>query len=206
MEEKDIHSELASIRLLMERSARFISLSGLSGVLAGVYALIGAFTAYQIVFSRYQGLTIRDTYADQPGIYHQLFFIAVAVLLLSVGTCIWLSIRQAIKKGESYWNPVSRRLLTNMAIPLFTGGSFILILLLRAQYELIASACLLFYGLALIAGSHYTYTVVAWLGAVDIILGLIAALVPEHGPVLWITGFGLLHIIYGSFMHFKYKQ
>jgi hypothetical protein len=117
-----------------------------------------------------------------------------------------LSIREAKKKNENYWNPVSKRLISSMAIPLFTGGLFIIILLLKAEYSLIASACLIFYGLSLISASQYTFSDVRWLGFCQIILGLMAAMIPESGLWFWVFGFGFLHIIYGSVMHFKYNQ
>lgn len=206
MEEKDIHSELASIRTLMERSSKFLSLSGLSGVMAGIYALIGAFIGYRIVNEKYNSLSISDSYTDNSLIYHQLILIAALVLLLSVLSGILLSIRQAKKRGENYWNPVSRRLISSMLIPLFTGGLFIIILFLRLEYDLIASACLIFYGLSLISASQYTFSDVKWLGCCQIILGLLAALIPASGFLFWVIGFGLLHIIYGTVMHFKYNR
>lgn len=206
MEEKDIHAELASIRSLMERSSRFLSLSGLSGVLAGIYASIGAFIAYKLVFEKHNSLTISDSYIENPSIYHVLYLIATVVLVLSILTGILLSIREAKKKKEQYWNPVSKRLIANMAIPLVTGGIFILILISKAEYQFIAASCLLFYGLALIAASQYTFSDVKYLGFCQIILGLLAALTPESGLLFWIAGFGVLHIIYGTIMHFKYKQ
>lgn len=206
MEEKDIHSELASIRSLMERSSKFLSLSGLSGVMAGIYALIGAFIGYRIVNEKYNSLSISDSYTDNTLIYHQLILIAALVLLLSVLSGILLSIRQAKKRGENYWNPVSRRLISSMLIPLFTGGLFIIILFLRQEYDLIASACLIFYGLSLISASQYTFSDVKWLGICQIILGLLAALIPTSGLLFWVIGFGLLHIIYGTVMHFKYNR
>ncbi len=204
MQEKDIYSELNSIRSLMERSTKFISLSGLSGIMAGIYAILGAALAYKIVYAeamlKYQGssLAIETLW--------QLIFIAAAVLIFSVVTGIWLTIRQARKKGEKFWNPVSRRLLVNMAIPLVTGGLFALALILQGSYELVIAACLIFYGLALISGSHYTLSDVKWLGVFEIIIGLLAALFPAYGLLFCILGFGLLHILYGSIMHFKYKQ
>jgi len=190
----------------MERSSRFLSLSGLSGVMAGIYALIGAFIGYNIVNEKYGSLTISDSYSDNSLVYHQLLLIASAILLLSVLTCLLLSIRQAKKKGENYWNPVSKRLISSMAIPLFTGGLFIIILLLKAEYNLVASACLIFYGLSLISASQYTFSDVKWLGFCQITLGLLAALIPESGLWFWVFGFGLLHIIYGALMHFKYNR
>ena len=206
MEEKDIHSELSSIRSLMERSSKFLSLSGLSGVMAGIYALIGAFIGYRIVNEKYGSLAISDSYTDNHIIYHQLIMIAVLILLLSISSGLLLSIRQAKKKGENYWNPVSRRLISSMLIPLFTGGLFIIILFLRLEYDLIASACLIFYGLSLISASQYTFSDVKWLGICQIILGLMAALIPASGLLFWVIGFGLLHIIYGTVMHFKYNR
>jgi hypothetical protein len=206
MEEKDIHSELASIRSIMERSSKFLSLSGLSGILAGIYASAGALIAYNLVFEKYNNLIITDSYSDSPSIYHSLFIVAALVLSLSIATAILLSIREAKKKKENYWNPVSKRLITNMAIPLITGGLFIAILILKSDYKLIAASCHLFYGLALISASQYTFSDVKYLGTCQIILGLLSGLMPEYAFIFWLTGFGFLHIVYGSIMHFKYKQ
>jgi len=206
MQEKDIYNELSSIRNLMERSTKFISLSGLSGVLAGIYALIGAFIGYKLVDSNFGELDYRDQYVTEPRILLELFLIAVTVLLLSLLTCIFLTIRQARKRGENFWNPVSQRLVVNMSIPLFTGGLFMLILLFQGSYGIIAPASLIFYGLSLIAGSQFTFSDVKWLGYCQIIIGLAAMLFPAYSILFWMMGFGLLHIIYGSVMHFKYKQ
>ncbi|MCX2479463.1 hypothetical protein OQY15_10210 [Pedobacter sp. MC2016-15] len=206
MQEKDIYNELSSIRNLMERSTKFISLSGLSGVLAGIYALIGAFIGYKLVDSDFGELDYKDQYVTEPRVLLELFLIAVTVLLLSLLTCIFLTIRQARKRGENFWNPVSQRLVVNMSIPLFTGGLFMLILLFQGSYGIIAPASLIFYGLSLIAGSQFTFSDVKWLGYCQIIIGLAAMLFPAYSILFWMMGFGLLHIIYGSVMHFKYKQ
>lgn len=206
MEEKDIHSELSSIRNLMERSTKFISLSGLSGILAGIYALIGAYIGYTMVYQERGGFRYRDFYINDMEIIFSLVFVAAVVLFLSIATGIWLTYRQANKKGEKFWNPVSRRLLYNMAIPLVTGGLFILILLFKGYFGILAPASLLFYGLALISASHYTFTDIKWLGFCEIILGLLALVFQGYGILFWALGFGILHIFYGSLMHFKYKQ
>jgi hypothetical protein len=206
MKENEIYAELHSIKNLMERSTKFISLSGLSGIMAGIYALIGALIGYKMVYTENSGLLLRDYYINEPTVLWPLFVVALAVLLLSISTGIWLTFRQAQKKGESFWNPVSKRLVMSMAIPLVTGGLFILILILRGYFGVIASSCLVFYGLALVAGSHYTFSDVKWLGCCEIILGLMAALFPGYGIIFWVIGFSVLHILYGSIMHFKYNQ
>jgi MFS family permease len=206
MQEEDIYSELNSIRNLMERSAKFISLSGLSGILAGIYALVGAALGYYLVYGNSGGLDYRDHYVNDQAIIWQLFIVGVVVLALSLGTGIFLTVRKAKDKGEKVWNPSSRKLLVNMAIPLFTGGILVLIMLVRGYYGIIAPATLIFYGLALVAGSHYTFTDVKWLGIYEIVLGLFAACFPGFGIVFWTIGFGVLHIIYGSIMHYRYDR
>ncbi|WP_260170913.1 hypothetical protein [Mucilaginibacter lappiensis] len=199
MEEKDIHAELSSIRDLMERSAKFISLSGLSGIMAGIYALIGAGIGYSL-------LKTGDYEHNNIVSIAELFLVAFAVLILSIGTGVWLSYRKAQKNGQPFWSTGSKRLLINMAIPLVSGGLFTFILIYHGHYGIVAPATLIFYGMALVAGSHYTYSGVKSLGIIEILLGLLAALVPGYGLLFWTIGFGVLHIIYGTVMHFKYDS
>lgn len=206
MKESDIYAEISSIRSLMERSSKFISLSGLSGVMAGIYALVGALIVYHTVYTSFSDLGNKDYYVNDTAIIFKLVITAAVVLLLSVSSGIWLTIREARRKKEQFWNPVSKRLLVNLSIPLFAGGIFILIMLFRGYFDIIASCCLLFYGLALVSASQYTYSDVKWLGLCEIILGLGAALFPGYGIVFWTIGFSLLHILYGLMMYFKYNR
>lgn len=197
MDGKDIHSELASIRALMEKSTKFLSLSGLSGVLAGIYALLGGWMASQWLY-RTDTSTVEITW--------RVSLIALVVLLVSVANGILLTIRQARKNGEAYWNPVSRRLMSGMMIPLVTGGLFILLLLWKGEYHLVVPCCLIFYGLALISASQYSFSAVKWLGFLEIALGLLSTAFPAYGLLFWLTGFGVLHIIYGLWMHLNYNR
>jgi hypothetical protein len=201
MKDQDLYSEISSIRTLMERSTRFISLSGLSGIMAGIYALIGAVMAYKIIYLSDELYLIFTT-----DVMIRLFLIAFGVLLLSVGTGIWLTIRKAHKKRQSVWNQSSKSLLKSGSLPLLTGGCFIMILFFQGYFGIIASSCLIFYGLALVAASQHTYGDVKWLGICEIVLGLLAALFPGFGLFFWAFGFGVLHIIYGTVMYFKYDR
>lgn len=203
MKDQDIHAELSSIRNLMERSAKFISLSGLSGVMAGIYAIGGAAVGYQLLAQENIALKRYHTYNEEL-LITKLFLVAFAVLFFSIGTGIWLSVRKAKKNGQPFWNTGSKRLLINMAIPLISGGLFTFILIYRGYYGIVAPATLIFYGMALVAGSHYTYSGVKGLGIMEILLGLLCALMPGYGLIFWTIGFGLLHIIYGAIMHFRY--
>lgn len=211
MEEKELHDELSSIRSLMERSSKFISLSGLSGVMAGVYALIGAALAYYYIayanqVNYYQSDSpVAGYFADEAGsVIKPLFIIAMLVLGASLLTGAYLTKRKAKRKGQKAWGKTSRNLLIHLAIPLVAGGLFCLILLSRGFIGFIAPATLIFYGLALVSASNYTFGDVKYLGLLEITLGLIAALMPGYGLLFWAIGFGVLHIIYGSIMYFKY--
>ncbi len=207
MEEKEIRDELTSIRNLMERSSKFISLSGLSGILAGVYALIGAAAAYNLLYNNIGQRIYNPHYRIIEDIeVITLLSIALAVLVASVATGFILSYRKAKLMGQPIWGPTSRSLLFNMAIPLVSGGLLILILITRGYYGIVAPASLIFYGLALISASNFTFTDVKYLGIMEIILGLTAACLPGYGLWFWAIGFGLLHIIYGSVMYFKYDR
>jgi hypothetical protein len=224
VKEKEIEDELVSIRSLMERSSKFISLSGLSGVLAGVYALIGAAFAYYMLYynipdeaNPYKSIP-NEFKSDAPRIVRGLFFgydssiiialllIAFLILIASIGTGIFLSTRKAKRKGQPLWSKTSRLLLFNMAVPLVSGGALVLVHIFRGHYGLITPSCLVFYGLSLVAASNFTYTDVKYLGLCEIILGLIAACLPGYGLLFWALGFGVLHIVYGSMMYFKYDR
>lgn len=205
MKNQDIHADIASIKNLMERSSKFISLSGLSGVMVGVYALIGASIAYKMLYSA-PHLTYSNENIFEHDLLLKLVFLALAILILSVITVVGLTIRKAKKTGQGVWNPSSKRLLESLTIPLFTGGLLIAIFIYKGFFGIIAPSCLIFYGLSLFAGSYYTYKDVKWLGIFEIILGLLAALLPGYGLIFWAIGFGVLHILYGSIMHFKYDR
>ena len=210
MKENDIQHDLASIRSLMERSSKFISLSGLSGILAGVYALAGAGLAYRII---YGGLRLYNPVQPQPAHLMAdpfqiapLLGIAIIVLIASLATGFILSLRKAHRTGQRFWGPSSKVLLFNMIVPLATGGLVILLLLWRGYFDIVAPASLIFYGLALIGAGNFTFKGVQYLGINEIVLGLVAALYPGYGLLFWAIGFGVLHIIYGSIMYLKYDR
>jgi len=211
MEEKDLQNELASIRSIMERSSKFISLSGLSGILAGIYALIGAAIAYYLLYV--------DLHTINPDIHYRIvgvlnsilnvsvfLILAFVVLFASIATGIILTTRKAKRKGQPIWGNLSRALLFHMAVPLVAGGILTFIFLARGYYGIIAPITLIFYGLSLVGASNFTFSDVKYLGILEIILGLIAACLPGYGLLFWAIGFGLLHIIYGSMMYLKYDK
>lgn len=195
--------EIKEIKKMMEQSTRFLSLSGLSGVLIGIYALIGAFIAYKMIYLP-GPLEYRKVYANE--ITNELFLLAGLVLLLSLSTVLWLTFSKIRNTNQKFWSASSRRLLINLAIPLITGGILILIFSYRGVHAVIAPFSLIFYGLALVNAAKYTRQEIFYMGLVEIGLGLLSAVFPGMGIVFWALGFGLVHIIYGTVMHFRYDR
>lgn len=195
--------DLESIRQLMDRSVKFISLSGLSGILAGIYALVGAGLAYSSL--QYKSVVdYRTNSVQNPAIVQKLIAIAAVVLIASLATGFLLTIRKSKRQGIKINLANTKRLAINLAIPLVAGGIFILILLSKGHYGVVAPASLIFYGLALINASPNLYEEVRYLGYCEIAVGLIAAYFSGLGLLFWAIGFGGLHVVYGAAMYRKY--
>ncbi|MGM0588677.1 MAG: hypothetical protein ACQETE_09705 [Bacteroidota bacterium] len=199
---RDYTQDIAEIRSMMERSSKFASLSGWSGVLAGLYALIGAYVAYevlqfnpQIVFVPISGSRLNT-----------LLWLALTILVLAVSTAVILSYRKAQHRGERIWNATSGRMLTHLAVSLLSGGALLIVLLTHQMIGLLAPFSLIFYGLALHSASTYTLADVKYLGLMFVLLGLIGFYLVSYGLLLWAIGFGLIHMIYGSYIYFRYER
>jgi hypothetical protein len=206
--------DLREIRSLMERSSRFIGLSGLSGVAAGVCALIGAGVVYNYLdimpfeYDHSYVYYAKAINASKWGLAYQKFLFLVGGLtaLAAILSGIFFTTRHATQKGQKIWDKTALRLLANLAIPLMAGGLFCLALLYHGELAYIAPATLVFYGLALVNGSKYTLNDVFYLGLVEIALGILAMFMLRFGLEFWAIGFGVLHIIYGTMMYFKYEK
>jgi hypothetical protein len=206
---KEIHEyekDLSSIRTMMERSIKFISLSGISGVLAGIYALTGATAVYFMIQFPLSPFQYQTSSVNEDFVLWKLLLIAVVVLVASIATGLWFSNRKAKRHNLSLWNSATKRLIIDLSIPLITGGLFIIVLLLSGYYGVAAPASLIFYGLALIQASQHTYDEIRYLGFSEIAIGLIAAMLPGFGLIFWTAGFGILHVIYGTVMYYRHDQ
>ncbi|MBA3665167.1 MAG: hypothetical protein H0W61_13290 [Bacteroidetes bacterium] len=219
MENNQQHLEaLQDIRQMMKQSNRFLSLSGLSGIFAGIYALIGAYLGMNVI-NDFVDPSRGNLYSDVESVYsvsgraygHMLFmcaFICAMVLILSILTALLFSGRKAKRNGYKLFDHTAWRLLINMLIPLAAGGVFCLAMLYhgRSFVLLVSPAMLIFYGLALVNGSKYTLHDIRYLGCLQITLGIVASFYLKYGLFFWALGFGVLHIIYGAFMWFKYER
>jgi hypothetical protein len=203
---------LEQIRSLMEQSSRFISLSGLSGIAAGVFALLGAAGVYlylgMVPFSQKYLYYNQARVEEKWGLSLTEFLLidGLVVLLLGISSGIFFTTRKAKRNNQAIWDPLTQRLLINLFIPLVAGGIFCLALLYHGFIGFIAPATLIFYGLALLNASKYTLNDIRYLGLCQVGLGLIGMFFLGHGLELWAFGFGVLHILYGWLMYHKYER
>ena len=211
-EQKDTSLEtLQEIRSIMDRSARFLSLSGWSGIWAGIVALVGAGVAYKWLneFSFFSGandITLSGTYFSE-GYFIKYFILAVAIFTVAFIGGFYFTYKKNEKAGVPIWNSASRKMVINLAIPLIAGAIITFAFAMRGDWVYIAPGCLIFYGLALINGSKYTVSDIKYLGLIETILGCIGLFInPGYGLYLWAFGFGVLHILYGIIMWRKYDQ
>jgi len=209
--QQDQLDAIHDIKRLMERSSRFSALSGLSGVVVGVFAIIAVLISYSILgISPLESVSYLNILAPSGVINTELKNLLAInygiTLLASFLTAIWLSKRNAIKKEEKTWDLSAKRMLINFTIPMLAGGCYCLILFTQNHTELIIPATMLFYGLGLLNASKYTVDDIKYLGVLMVVLGLLGSIFIDQALLLWGLGFGVLHIIYGSFMYFKYEK
>ncbi len=200
--------EINDIKRIMERSSRFISLSGLSGVAAGLCALAGAWFGGTILNGYYFKYNHGSGYNNEEFIElkFKLLLVAAVVLVAALVLAFIFTYRRAKQNQLPVWDLTSRKLMWNVLIPLSAGGLFILAMLQHSEWKFVAPASLIFYGLALVNGSKYTLTDIRYLGFMEIILGLINTQFTGYGLYFWAAGFGVLHIIYGVIMWWKYEK
>lgn len=154
------------IKELMEKSSKFISISGLAAIMAGVYALAGTYIATCLVTP------------DTTLITALKLMIIVAILVLAAATVTAgiLSYNKSKKLRQKFFSKLTYRALWNFSLPMLTGGALCISLLLHGYYDILSSVMLLFYGLTLVNVSKFTYANIAWLGYAFICLGVIDSL------------------------------
>jgi len=207
-QQTDSLQDIKDIRRIMDRSSRFISLSGLSGIAAGVCALAGAVVANTILNNYYGSYNSQGFFSgdDFSRLKIRLAGLAVIVFAMAFASSFYLTWKKARKQGLPVWDYTSKRLVWNMIVPLVTGAAFIAGMLRYDIWIFVAPACLLFYGLALVNASKYTLSDIRYLGYCEIVLGLVNMFFIGYGLWFWAIGFGVLHIIYGIIMWSKYER
>lgn len=200
-----VSEDLAHIKEMMERSSRFISLSGLSGIGAGIVGLLTGIAALYLTNGKIQYIERNHIQPYEDYMVKMLILLGVFALILAIFFGCFFTIRKSQKLGLQIWTSTTKKVLIQLAIPLVVGGIFVLALLQYNLYGLVAGTTLIFYGLALINAEKYTFSDIKYLGLLEIALGCIALFWIGKGLIFWTIGFGILHIIYGVILHRKYK-
>ena len=203
MKNTDYREDLAEIRIMMDRSTRFRSVPGWAGILAGLYAITAAWIAHECF-----GLKILFAQSPliQPAHAKQTIGLGILLLLTSMTTAITLSIRQAKGKGTPLWNQTTRRMLVSFSIPLLTGGVVLVFLMVQGLLDWVFPFSLIFYGLALHNAGRESIPELQFLGYLELGLGLVACFMSSCSVLLWLMGFGGLHLLYGWYITQKYPS
>lgn len=212
MEEKakEQLEQLSEIRDLMKETTQFLSLSGMSGIFAGIFALVGAAmvrTDFIELVSpgSLDGLRSESIDSLLPKIGY-LLFVGVAVLCASLVVGFFFTARKAKRSNRKLFDSTARKMMVNLFIPLVIGGVFCLALIRVGYVGAVAPATLVFYGMALLSAGKYTYRDIRYLGICEMCLGALSMFFIGYGLYFWAFGFGILHIIYGFTMFMKYDR
>ena len=204
------NEDLQTIRDIMERSSKFLSLSGLSGIFAGICALIGASIAWFLILDsghvQYIEYMVSPGGSSTAGVRFNVALDAILILAFAVFGVIYFSHRKAGRVGQKLWTVSTRRLLVHFTIPLAAGGIFTLILVFRGNLELVASVMLIFYGLSLVNAGKFTFGEIHHLGVTEIVLGILAGIFVSYSLLFWAIGFGVMHIVYGAVMYYRHER
>ena len=197
---------LQEIRALMERSSRFLSLSGKAGIFIGTYALLCVMGVYIYLDIPILSGGYYHVVSQNPEIQVILVFGFILVLLSSLLTgFVWARIK-AKRLSLSLWDTTAKRFLIHFFTPLMVGGVVCILFLFRQQIDLLLPFTLIFYGLALVNASKYTVEDILYLGFIEVIIGLGALFFIEQALLLWGLGFGVLHLVYGAKIYQKYEK
>jgi len=214
--QQDSLHTLQDIRRMMDQSSRFISLSGWSGIAAGICALLGAWRAHSLINDAAEGNKSLESAADHYNtiagipipndLGHDLFHVALLTFGAALASALFFTQLRSLKTKVPLWGAASRRLLLATAIPMLVGAIFLINLMHAGVYTLLAPGCLLFYGLALLNASKYTMIEIRWLGYAILLTGLVSLSYPGKGLQFWAFGFGILHIAYGIMMWWRHEK
>jgi hypothetical protein len=208
MTEQQHLDTLSDIKKMMERSSRFISLSGLSGIFAGVAALAGAWIAYTWLHQYYITWDATGRFSMEDFNLLRIKLIGLGIVVMALALCggIYFTWRKAKRNNLPIYDVTSRNVFINALIPMLAGAGLIAGMLYNNLEQMVAPVCLIFYGLALINASKYTFSDIRYLGIAEVILGIVNVFYLRKGLYFWGIGFGILHIFYGAMMWWKYER
>ncbi len=205
---KNHEEQLAAIqemRNMMDQATRFKSISGLSGMIAGILSLLSLYFVYlRTGISPFEAEALDRIWHSSNQI--QISYIFIGLLAVCMGIGFYMSRRNARQAGKNAWDGSAKRLAFSLLIPVFVGGIFSVLLIQLGLVALVAPVTLLFYGMGLLSASKFTLNAVYTVGLIFTGLGLLATGFLSYGLLIWALGFGLVHILYGFIIYVKYER
>jgi MFS family permease len=198
MENKEALNTLNDIKEMMERSSKFKAISGLSIIIIGILASL--VSAYIYFF-------LGDYHINTPAKWRTTIIVAFCLLVVAFLTVFFMAFLKAKRHNLRFtFDTTMRRLLLNFFTPMVAGGLLCAALLMQQHYGLVSSITLIFYGLALINSSYFSYHELRYLGYAELALGLIDCFLVDYAVLTWFLGFGVLHIVFGIIFMLKYER
>ena len=186
---------LLYIRRTLEAAGRLSTVSGSGIFFVGIMAL-----AAVLANTRFTG-TPWDA-----GVRPYRALAVWAVLLLFSAAVTALSMAQKSRHtGVAFWSPVLRKALWPFSAPMALGAILSAAVFRAQNLELLPVIWLGCYGAALTAAGVMSVSPVRWMGISFLLLAASAAFLPASaGLALLAAGFGLLHIIFGAYIHWRH--
>ncbi|MGV0831414.1 hypothetical protein ACTS9D_04165 [Empedobacter brevis] len=197
---------LNEIKSMMQRSSKFTSISGWSGIWVGVVGMLSAIIAYFLILKDALQFNYRGdlTSVVRNNLELKLLILGAITLIVACVGGFFFMTRKSAKDGVRFINLVTKRILRKFLFVLIVGGIMSLIFIKNFSFAYVAPTTLLFYGLALYTVERDTIVEIKYLALCEIILGLLAFYFIYNGLLFWCIGFGALHVIFGIWMVRKY--
>ncbi len=183
---REAEENLRVIRQLMERSTKYSTFSGFSGILAGAASITGC-------------LVTRSLSQTDPAAFRVAFLVTWSlVILFAIGADYLLTKRRAARVGKRVLSRLGKQMFLASAPGLGTGALLTLYFLRHNLLGDIYPVWMLCYGIAVCAVGLFSQREVSYLGAAFLLAGAATLLFcPTFGLPMMAVTFGAFHILYG---------
>lgn len=182
----EAEENLRVIRELMERSTKYSTFSGPSGILAGAASIVGCVVTHS--------LATRPPGSDS---FRIPFLITWSmVILFAIGADFLLMKRRAARVGKRIVSRLGKQMVFAAGPGLGTGVLLTLYLLQHNMLTNVYPFWMLSYGIAVCAVGQFSQREVKALGVAFLLAGTLTLLMPGWGLPLMALSFGGFHIIY----------
>ncbi|HWW87019.1 MAG TPA: hypothetical protein VNZ26_25660 [Vicinamibacterales bacterium] len=177
--------DLRFIRETMERASAFTAVPGWGGMIMGATGVVTAFAAGPV--------PSRAWFAT---------WITGAAVAIAIG--VTATIIKARQSGVPLAGRSARRFILAFTPPLAAGLVLTVDFAAAGQWPQLPGTWLLLYGTGVTSGGALSVRVVPLMGALFMLLGVVAFVSPSMGPALMAAGFGGVQIVFGILIGLKY--